>query len=258
MARKTIGQTPLESITSLKERGVIPHEAVCSYAGRLDPMASGLLLFLINEETKRRDRYEQLSKQYDFEVLFGIATDTYDILGLVTGVSDTPLVMEKAEVDNIVHEISGTFVQPYPPYSSALVDGKPLWEWARKEELHQHTIPTKEVTIFEISVDSITQQSGAEIKALVNNRVEAVNGDFRQEEIIHNWNFQIADDTAFLIAQMHAVVSSGTYIRSIAHRLGQKLGVPSLAFSITRSSIGNIRLESNEEYRYVTPEELGV
>ena len=52
-----------------------------TYAGRLDPMASGLLIVLAGEETKNKEKYLNLDKEYLFEVLFGFKTVTYDFLG---------------------------------------------------------------------------------------------------------------------------------------------------------------------------------
>src|SRR5690348_16589190 len=54
------------------------------YAGRLDPMAEGLLLLLVGDENKQRVSYEKLAKVYSVELLFGFATDSHDILGLIT------------------------------------------------------------------------------------------------------------------------------------------------------------------------------
>jgi len=52
-----------------------------AYAGRLDPMAHGVLVLLVGEENKKREKYEKFVKEYLFQCIFGVATDTYDILG---------------------------------------------------------------------------------------------------------------------------------------------------------------------------------
>jgi tRNA pseudouridine55 synthase len=54
-----------------------------SYAGRLDPMAEGVLLCLVGSANARREAYLDLNKEYILDVLFGFSTDTYDILGKV-------------------------------------------------------------------------------------------------------------------------------------------------------------------------------
>ena len=53
------------------------------YVGTLDPMATGLLIVLKDEENKQRNNYIGLTKTYEFEILFGISTDSYDLLGVL-------------------------------------------------------------------------------------------------------------------------------------------------------------------------------
>ncbi|MDQ3244755.1 MAG: tRNA pseudouridine(55) synthase TruB, partial [bacterium] len=83
LLNKKEGETPLEALESFRVKAKIGKEVKMTYAGRLDPMASGLLIILAGEECKNKEKYLRLDKEYNFEVLFGFATDTYDILGKV-------------------------------------------------------------------------------------------------------------------------------------------------------------------------------
>ncbi|MCE9548798.1 tRNA pseudouridine(55) synthase TruB, partial [Candidatus Nomurabacteria bacterium] len=76
---KKEGETPLQALDKFRVKNKEYKYIKMTYAGRLDPMASGLLLALAGEETKNKEKYLKLKKEYDFEVLFGFATDTYDI-----------------------------------------------------------------------------------------------------------------------------------------------------------------------------------
>ncbi|MBU2330236.1 hypothetical protein KKG57_02105, partial [Patescibacteria group bacterium] len=78
---KPVGQTPLEALRLFQERSPIYKDVPLSYAGRLDPMASGKLLVLIGEECKKQKKYHGLDKEYVIEVLLDIGTDTGDVLG---------------------------------------------------------------------------------------------------------------------------------------------------------------------------------
>ena len=78
---KPIGKTPLEVIEEYKQNN--KNIKKCSYAGRLDPMASGLLILLANESCLKQNDFHNLSKIYEFKIVVGISTDTYDLLGLV-------------------------------------------------------------------------------------------------------------------------------------------------------------------------------
>jgi len=84
LLNKKEGETPLEALNALRhKRGKKYQDIKMTYAGRLDPMASGVLLVLLGEETKNKEKYIALDKEYEFEVLFCVATDTYYILGKV-------------------------------------------------------------------------------------------------------------------------------------------------------------------------------
>ncbi len=88
MERKIIlwkeeGETPLECILRAKEEGKIQESDKATYAGRLDPMAEGVLLVLVGDAVHEKDEYLKLSKEYEVDVLIGVATDTGDILGIV-------------------------------------------------------------------------------------------------------------------------------------------------------------------------------
>lgn len=50
-----------------------------SYAGRLDPLARGLLIALLGSRVSEQKTYETLKKVYQFQVIFGMKTDSYDL-----------------------------------------------------------------------------------------------------------------------------------------------------------------------------------
>src|SRR5579871_234239 len=85
---KPIGKTPLEVIREFQIQNPEYQNVKLGYAGRLDPMAEGVLLVLVGEENKKRKEYERLKKEYEFTVLFGIETDSYDALGTVKNINE--------------------------------------------------------------------------------------------------------------------------------------------------------------------------
>src|SRR5260221_10407124 len=84
LINKKIGETPSEAILRFKIENPDYDTVAMTYAGRLDPMAEGLLLVLCGEEIDKKEKYLNLSKTYEFEVLWGFSSDTLDILGLVS------------------------------------------------------------------------------------------------------------------------------------------------------------------------------
>ena len=282
---KKLGETPLECIERFRAERIAQGEPFVdvplTYAGRLDPMAEGLLICLAGEECKQKDTYLGLDKVYETEFLLGVETDTHDVLGLVVGdkggMSETgrgnqgPLsedVIKKA-----LKEFVGERMQTYPAYSSKPHLGKPLFMHARAHGARGHAgiesailkadMPKREVEIYSIEfLGSTPPLAGLEglhgldnLEQEIVRRIGLVKGDFRQDEIVARWR------QFFLSVPPHCVqkislrvhCSSGTYIRALAHELGQKLvkdrgepwgirGVGAIAFSIKRTRIGNFIL----------------
>ena len=136
---KKIGQTPLQLVEETKDKSKITDKV--SYLGRLDPMAHGLMVLLVGAETKKQEKYQKLDKVYQFKVLFGIETDTYDILGMIQ--NNIISNIDKNAVIKYLESIQGESIQKFPPYSSIKVSGKPLWKWAKEGNISSIKIPEK-------------------------------------------------------------------------------------------------------------------
>jgi len=243
---KKLGETPRERLERLRAQK--PHYAheVLSYAGRLDPMAEGVLLCLVGSANKRRDSYLSLGKEYVLDILFGFSTDTYDILGRVTDTGDGSALTKK-DVALALNEFRGRLSQEYPPYSSKAVEGKSLFEWARNNALASIIMPQNSVTIYHIDIQSLYKVKEPQLLSYIEESVGKVNGDFRQEEILAAWrqNLKAKGDREFPCATVKIECSSGTYARSIAHGVGKELGVPALALHILRTQAGEFRVEKS-------------
>ena len=210
-----------------------------TYAGRLDPMASGLLIILAGEETKNKEKYLSLDKEYEFEILFGFATDTYDILGKVTKkyeLSITNYELEK-QIKNNIKSFLGESLQKYPIYSSKTINGKPLFAYARAGE--EVEMPEKKIFIKKLKLEKIIEKNNKKLFKNIEKRIKKVKGDFRQNEILKIWKEELSfQERQFYIANLKVRCSSGTYVRVIANTLGEKIGIGGLAFSIKRTKIG--------------------
>lgn len=243
---KKMGETPRERLERLRVQK--PHYAheVLSYAGRLDPMAEGVLLTLVGSANKRRDVYLDLNKEYVLDILFGFATDTYDILGRVMETGDASTVRRDI-VQRGLNEFRGHISQQYPPYSSKVVEGKSLFEWARASALSSIVMPSRNVSIYHIEVQNMYKVLEPDLLTFIETNVEKVQGDFRQEEILRAWRQHLKKegDREFACASVKIECSSGTYARSIAHGLGAQLGVPALALHILRTKVGEYEVEKS-------------
>lgn len=236
---KPEGLTPLQALDSLK---LVKPELAASklgYIGRLDPMASGVLPVMINDANQQIITFKGLDKTYQFKIMLGALTDTYDILGLPT-IKNSPQPISLADLKKAGKNFTGQITQPYPPYSSAKVGGKPLFYWARQGKLDEIQIPSKTVTVHSLSFSSPKTFSSSELLTQVTHRVSKVIGDFRQPKIIRSWKLQLSQspNQTFQVFQGEAKVSSGTYIRGICHSIGTVLGTSALAYSIHRTYVG--------------------
>lgn len=240
---KPLGLTPLQTIIVLKQQFPQYKSARIGYAGRLDPMAEGLLLLLLNDENKKHKEYENLSKEYEFEVVFGISTDSYDTLGLITD-STKQVTVTKKRLENLLPAFLGRQQQVYPPFSSKTVNGIPLYKWARDGKLGEITIPKREIEIASLELLSSSLLPIKELEQTVYERIQNVTGDFRQDEIVSSWHdfFNTSSLPHFPVFRFRITCSSGTYVRALAHRMGQELKTGAIAYSIKRTAVGNSTL----------------
>lgn len=236
---KPQGMTPFGLVQKVKlEEAEYRNERI-GYAGRLDPMAEGVMLLLVGEENKKRKYYERLDKEYEFEVLFGFATDTYDGLGLVESFCLKPINDLERKIEKYLNDLKGKSVQGYPPYSYVRVKGKPLFWWARNNRLDEIRIPKKRIEIYDLELMGTGKISSEEFFGLFE-KIRKVNGDFRQEEILKRWREVLEEvgDGVFPVAKIKIKCSSGVYVRGIANSLGKSLGTGGLALSIVRTRVG--------------------
>ncbi|MCU0660556.1 MAG: hypothetical protein MUD00_03025 [Candidatus Pacebacteria bacterium] len=235
---KNLGETPLAALDRLRlERPELTHETL-SYIGRLDPMAEGVMLVLVGEENKNREAYLGLDKEYECEVLFGVSTDTSDLLGLVTKNAIADFVAKDTVAENIKLFL-GKRQQEYPIYSSKPVKGKPLHVWAREGRIGDIEIPKKEIEIYAIKLLDFYTIEKQVLQKIIEERIALVCGDFRQAEILAQWQEYFEQNIPALlpVAKLRVRASSGTYMRVLASDIGQKLGVPALAIGIKRLAI---------------------
>jgi tRNA pseudouridine55 synthase len=242
LLNKKEGETPLEALEKFRAKHKKYQEIRMTYAGRLDPMAKGLLIVLVGEEVKNKEKYLKLDKEYAFDVLFGFATDAYDILGKIASSSELHVNNRDLEeqIKNNIKSFLGENIQKYPMYSSKTVKGRPLFAYARSGE--EVEIPERKVFIKKLRLERIRTINNKKLFENIKRRIKKVKGDFRQEDILKIWqknlNVKHRVLNKFFIAGFKVKCSSGTYVRGIANEIGKRVKIPALAFSIKRTRIG--------------------
>lgn len=251
LIEKHVGQTPLEAVEAWRKSTDLSTSIPLAYAGRLDPMASGKLLVLIGDECKRQKEYHGLDKEYRFEVLLGFRSDTGDILGMAEKIGNVPSPDENM-IEKSLRSLRGGHKFPYPRFSAKTVRGIPLHEWTLRGGLADDEIPTYEARVHRINFESIRSLDALALLSSIREKIatiptvtdprKALGADFRRGEILPRWQELLgANDAVYTLVEASAVVSSGTYIRTLAGELGKRLGTYGLAYSIHRTEIGQYR-----------------
>lgn len=182
------------------------------HAGTLDPLATGLLIVLVGREfTQRQAEFMKQEKEYLVTGQLGLTTDSYDSEGLVVQQETWQKVsqIERQQVVDALDQFRGEIAQQVPAFSAVKVKGKKLYEAARRGKTVQAELPVRRVTIKE---------------------VELV--DFAMDETTQQATFSL-----------RVVCSSGTYIRSLIHDLGQVLGVGATVTALRRTRIGDLHIK---------------
>ena len=123
------------------------------HGGTLDPMATGVLIVGVGRGTKVLQHFLSCTKSYEATVLFGAATDTYDVLGNILG--KAPYAhLTNGTVSQALRTFRGKIMQRPPLYSALRVQGKRLYEYARNGEevpveIQERPVEVKELEILE-------------------------------------------------------------------------------------------------------------
>lgn len=232
-----------ETLAQLRER-FFKEYSQCNgekitYAGRLDPMAEGLMLFLMGDDVHHKEEFLCLDKVYEVDVLLGVSTDTGDILGMLAQCHRVPVASDQS-INDALMQCTGAYDQPYPIYSSKTVDGVPLWKYAR-DGIMPPVIPTKSIVINSIELLSQEVAEGSDVQDMAIKRISALSGDFRQEDIIQSWRDICITEQKYPIIRMRVHASSGAYMRTLAERIGNTLNIPALAWRIKRVQVGGVQ-----------------
>ena len=109
------------------------HTKKVGHSGTLDPLATGVLVIGVGKATKLLNYLENQKKRYCAEVLFGLKTDSYDILGNVV-LKDEKVEPTNQQIDEALSKLKETTSQIPPIYSAIKVNGKKLYDYAKNGE----------------------------------------------------------------------------------------------------------------------------
>lgn len=193
----------------LKPPGMTSHDVVqyvrrvmktkaVGHTGTLDPAAAGVLVLTVGCATRLGEFLLEGDKAYRAEVTLGRTTDSADAEGVVTSQASAVQVTEAA-VRAALTELTGTVTMRPPAHSAVRVNGKRLYEAARAGE--QVEAPERTIEIRELAL------------------LEFLPGEHA-------------------LVRFDVTCSKGTYIRSLARMLGEKLGCGGYLSMLLRTAVG--------------------
>ncbi|OYS18005.1 tRNA pseudouridine(55) synthase TruB [Lactobacillus taiwanensis] len=198
VVNKPRGVTSSDCVYKLRK---ILHIRKIGHAGTLDPEVNGVLPIAVGQATKLIELMHEKPKSYIGSGMFGRATDSYDLDGKTTAEEEIVTPFTSNEIIVGMKELTGKLEQVPPIYSAVRVNGKRLYEYAREHIPVER--PKRKVNVYSYE---LTQDP-----------------EYDPLEKTESFNFAI-----------HC--SKGTYVRSLVNDLGEKLGVPAVMTSLTRTS----------------------
>ena len=192
-----------------KEKGCTSHDVVnkvkhifnekVGHTGTLDPNATGLLPILVGKGTKLSAYLINHDKEYEVTLKLGIKTDTADSEGKVIDEQNVDnSMMQSEKIVKVLDSFIGKQMQTPPIYSAIKINGKKLYEYARKNI--EVEIEPRQIEIFSIQLDEINED----------------------EKII-----------CFTVK-----CSKGTYIRSLCEDIAERLGTIGYMKELNRVKVG--------------------
>ena len=182
-----------------KLRGILKTKKV-GHAGTLDPMATGVLPVFVGQATRAVSYAESGDKEYIAGLRLGLVTNTQDTSG--DTLETHPVSVTRAQLEALLPRFTGEIDQVPPMYSAIKINGRKLYELARKgAEIDR---PARRITIRELEL-------------------------LEPEEPDGDWRLRV-------------LCSKGTYVRTLCHDIGQALGCGGCMSTLRRTMAAGFTL----------------
>ena len=190
----------------------ILHERRIGHTGTLDPFATGVLVILLGKATRLSQFLTGVDKEYEAIIRLGYSTDTGDRTGTpIPGPSTEARNWTEAEIEAALQSLRGDIDQVPPMYSAKKVEGRKLYELARRGE----SVERKPVRVCIYDFAAIKPE-----------------GQLIKDNLDGTFDF-------------HARVScsSGTYVRTLAEDFGKRLYVGAHLAELRRTRVGDLTID---------------
>ncbi len=119
------------------------------HAGTLDPLATGVLVILLDGATKLQSIFMGKDKEYEFTMKLGETTDTYDAMGKRT-MDNGQWTMDPKKLEEVLPRFTGEILQTPPPFSAIKKNGVPLYKLARQGKAVEAT--PRKIKIYSLEI----------------------------------------------------------------------------------------------------------
>jgi tRNA pseudouridine55 synthase len=202
---KEAGMTSHDCVFKLRK---ILHTKKIGHGGTLDPDVSGVLPICVGKGTKVIEYMVDSGKTYEGEITLGFSTTTEDVSGEIVEKKALTTPFSDEEIDQAMAKMTGEITQIPPMFSAVKVNGKRLYEYARKNEQVERPVRKAMIYSFQRTSEPV---------------FDAVNGT-------QSWRFKV-------------VCGKGTYVRTLSVDTGALLGVPAHMSHLTRTASGGLTAE---------------
>ncbi len=143
--------TAMTAATAVAKVKHAMNAAKAGHAGTLDPLATGVLPIALGEATKTVNFAMDGEKTYEFEVLWGAATDTDDRDGQI--IAESPVRPNSEAINAALPAFTGTIQQIPPDYSAIKVQGRRAYDMARNNEALE--LKARAVTVHRFELTAV-------------------------------------------------------------------------------------------------------
>jgi tRNA pseudouridine55 synthase len=234
---KPAGPTSHDVVSRMRR---LLREKRIGHCGTLDPAATGVLLLVVGRATRLSQFLSASDKSYEAVVRLGFATDTADADGQPVGPVSRAALPPQDVIDAALEEFRGTFLQQPPAYSAKKVDGIRSYKLARAARVSSADPPS-------LGSNRCTSFGAASPRDPGNSHPTHPRDprDPRAEPApasvtVHRLEIMSVEADQ---VTLRVDCSAGFYVRSLAHDLGQRLGVGGHLAALRRTRSGDFSLD---------------
>lgn len=248
---KEFGVTSNEFVRKYGEENGI--DKLC-YAGRLDPMAQGVMVVLTGAaDVRRMKEFMNKSKTYRFKMVLGVSTESLDPLGKIKEMRYDVALLDVDYIDLLQRFVKSYSRQVYPLVSQYKVEHAGMRKsllWFYANGYRDLELPSKQVQIYDYKIHAVERVDMTMMVREFLQRLSLVVGektrrDIKVDMFEESWRSVLDCDDGgggsesgkWMVVDMELHVNGGFYIRQFCEDFGKYVGVPAMAFDITRVSV---------------------